>query len=96
MGKLVMEFLAITVNDEGPLLYHADGTLLTMTKYPFWSVTSKALGALGLKSMKFGIHLFHIGAVSTAAAIRYPTVRIQKKERWRLAGFRRYVSQVQN
>ncbi|XP_067323426.1 integrase/recombinase xerD homolog isoform X2 [Anolis sagrei] len=79
-------------NKPGPLFIHGDGAPLT--KYQFWTVTSKALEALGIKGQKFGTHSFRIGAASAAAAIGYDAAKIKALGRWKSGTYRTYVRPV--
>lgn len=74
-------FLIIRDPLPGTLFCHSDGSPLT--KFQFWSVTSKALDVLGLQGVKFATHSFRIVAASTAAALDMSSDDIQKNGRWR-------------
>lgn len=56
---------------------------------------SKALGALGLKGVKFGMHSFWTEAASLAAAMGYSLARIKETGHWKLTAYKGYVYPVQ-
>lgn len=82
----VSQYLAIRGRDVGPLLQHQDRA--SLTKYQFWMLTSRALDLFGLKGVKFGTHLFWIGAASIEAAIGYTPSRIRYTGQWRLSVYK--------
>lgn len=85
--KAVTKYLAVRGDEAGPLFRHSDGAPLT--KNQFWVITAKALGALDLQGVRFGMHSFKIEATSIVAAIEYHADRIQKLGRWRSGAYKR-------
>ncbi|XP_060624523.2 uncharacterized protein [Anolis sagrei] len=85
-----MRQFATLRGSEGTYLFcHQDGTPLT--KYQFWSVTSRALDTLGMGHLKFGTHSFRIGAASAAAAMGYDKEAVKAVGRWRSNAFKGYI-----
>lgn len=76
-------------SDEGVFLQHKDGNPLT--KYQFWALAQRALDALGLVGVQFGIHSFQFGAGSTVALMGYPEAAMKCIGRWRSAAYKSYV-----
>lgn len=91
LGQCI-HFLGLRDSNKGPLFCHVDS--MPLTKYQFGSVTSRALGALGLHGGRFGMHLFRIGVVSTTAVLSYTANQIRDIGRWWSTAHKRYVKKV--
>lgn len=85
----LQSFLAKRGEKDGQLFAHIDGSPLT--KFQFWSLTSRALGRAGWVGWKFGTHSFRIGAASTAAALGYSQEQIRGVGRWASKAYLGYV-----
>lgn len=83
------ECLVLRGDDKGFLLRHRDSSPLT--KHQFWTVTSKALEAIGLARQRFCTHSFRIGAASIAAAMGYWEQEIRRIGHWHSKAFASYV-----
>lgn len=90
--RALQQYSGVHGEGDGLLFLHSNGSPLT--KYQFWTVTSKALEALGLWGMRFCTHSFRIRAASTAAAMGYSVPSIQAIGRWSSGAYLRYVHPI--
>ena len=92
--KAMWAYLGLRGQEQGYFFIHKDGSPLT--KYQFWELTDMALGKVEIQGLKFGIHLFRIGAASTAAALGYQPEDIKHLGWWSSTSYRRYVQALPN
>ncbi|XP_067326779.1 integrase/recombinase xerD homolog [Anolis sagrei] len=87
--QALSQYIAARKPSQGYFFCHQDGSPLT--RYQFWTITSKALKALGLPQHKFGTHSFRIGAASTASGLGYGSETIKSLGRWKSNAYKSYV-----
>lgn len=82
-------FLYLRPSSPGPLLSHADGSLLA--RHQFTRVMRRALAACGLPAAEFAAQSFRIGAATTAVHLGLSMERIKDLGRWKSNAYRAYV-----
>ena len=87
--RIILRYCNLGGNKPGPLLCHADNTLITVNQ--FNPELRRCLNFCGLNPQRYKSHSFRIGAACLAADKGFSDAQIRALGRWKSDAFKLYI-----